>query len=821
MLLLVEDDVDHAFLVRRQMREQLAPELEIVGASTMAQATRRLLEGDVRCVMLDLSLPDAKGLEVLRAVRAAAPTVAVVVLTGTDSDELGREALALGAQDYLVKGQHGPDVVRRSVVFSMERADRQLAEQAQAALAHRLQLVLETSAEGICTLDDDGTISFANRTAVDLFGLPAEVLTGRALHDFHVCPAGECHLEQRLLSHATVDVGEQLFRSADGHVVLEVRVRPVQEIGSDIESVVCLTDVTSRRLAQDALAEREAQLVEAQQLAHLGSWEWVPDSDEVLWSDELYRVVGLDCAAVPAGRGAFAAYTALVPEGERAELALLFEGWTSTRPPVHVLHRLVRPDGQLRWLQCRASVREVPRSQAGESRLRVVGSVQDITEQKQVEDALAHQAMHDALTGLPNRVLLLDRLDRMLVDSRRETVAVLYMDIDRFKWVNDSISHAAGDELLIAVAERLAAHLRPTDTLARNGGDEFVMLCDGLVGDEMATTLAGRFERALLEPFVVEGHKFVVSMSMGLAIAAPGAEVDSESLIRDADIAMYRAKAAGGGLCEIFDEAMRDLVTRRLEIQAELHDALGRDEIKPWYQPIVDLDSGRVVGCEALARWSHPTRGLILPDVFIPHAEETGAIVELDGSILAASCRQLAGWNRARLPAEPLSLSVNVSARQLGSELLVATVRAALEDSGLDPRMLCLEVTESVIMQDVDRSAGVLAQLRELGIRTAVDDFGTGYSSLGYLLSLPVDVLKIDRSFVTDLTPAGPRVAIVRAIEALGHALGLTIIAEGVESMGEQSLLRDLGVDRVQGFLLGRAVPPEDADWALLPGGTP
>ena len=817
VLLVVEDDPDHAFLVRRRLREQLMPDLDVVHLGTAAEATRRLAQGDVRCVVLDLSLPDAKGLEAVAAVRAAAPSVPIVVLTGLDSDELGRQALQLGAQDYLVKGQHGPDAVGRSVVFALERTKRQAAEQTQALLAGRLQLVLEASAEGICMIDDHGVLSFLNRAAAELLGAKAGELLGRSLHDLHQCSTSACTLDGLLRSGELTDAGEQQFRSVDGRTcVLEVRARPLHDLGTSGGSVVNLTDVTARRHAQDALAEREAQLVEAQHLAHLGSWEWDLATDEVLWSEEMYGVTGLAGAAVPHDGRAFTAYAQLVPPPERPELALLFEGWTAARPPVEVVHRLIRPDGSLRWLQCRASLGEVAGSGPGAAALRIVGTVQDITEQKMAEDALAHQALHDALTGLPNRALLLDRLDRALADTRRSSVAVVFMDLDRFKWVNDSMSHAAGDELLVAVARRLSAVLRPSDTLARLGGDEFVLVCEQIATEDQLFGVVERLSIELERPFHIEGRELVVTTSMGVALAVAGQQVDSESLIRDADTAMYRAKENGRARCEIFDQAMRERASQRLEVQNDLRLALQRGEVKAWFQPIVELRTGRITGCEALARWEHPERGLLLPDSFIPHAEETGAIVALGGAVLVDACRQVALWNHQRPMSDALTVSVNVSARQLSSSLLVQTVSDALEKSGLAANQLCLEVTESVIMEDVEVSGAVLGRLRDIGVRTAVDDFGTGYSSLAYLLSLPVDVLKIDRSFVRVLDMGdGPAVAVVRAIAALADALGLGVLAEGVETRDQLSQLAALGVQQGQGFLWGKAVPAADATWAL------
>ncbi len=812
MLLVVEDDPDHAFLVRRQLRERLQPELEIVQLGTAAAATERLRAGDVRCVVLDLSLPDAKGLEAVRLVRSADPGVPVVVLTGLDSDEVGRQAVELGAQDYLVKGQHGADALARSVVFALERSKRQAAEQRSARAAEQLQLVLEASAEGICRIDTAGRLSFANRAAASLLGLPPEELSGRLLHDFHRCVGRDCLLAEQLRSSVEVDAGEQGFHSADGEeLVLVLRTRPVDE-GS---VVVNLADVTARRRAQDALVEREAQLVEAQRLARLGSWDWDLVSDEVVWSEEMYHVTGLSPSQVPLDGRAFAAYSDLVPPAERTELRALFAGRAPGGPTVELVHRIVRPDGEQRWVQCRATVSEALVPGVDVTPLRIVGTVQDITEQKVAEDALAHQALHDGLTGLPNRALLLDRLERALEDPRRGVVAVVFMDLDRFKWVNDSVGHSAGDDLLVGVAERLSSVLRASDTLARFGGDEFVLVCDRLTDERQLFEVVARLTSALEDAISVNGQEVVVTASMGLAVAEVGQHVEPEVLIRDADTAMYRAKDNGRARCEIFDEAMRARASQRMEVQVDLRLAIERGEITPWFQPVIDLRTGRVVGCEALARWEHPVKGLLSPDAFIPNAEETGAIVPLGSALLLESCRQVQTWNRARPPHEALSVAVNVSARQLGSPELVGTVRAALESTGLPAPLLCLEVTESVVMQDVVMSGAVLGQLRELGVRTAVDDFGTGFSSLAYLLSLPVDLLKIDRSFVRALDPgSGPAAAIVRAIAALADALGLRVLAEGVETVEQLAELDGLGVQHGQGFLWGRPVPAAEATWA-------
>ncbi|MGI8535574.1 MAG: EAL domain-containing response regulator [Mycobacteriales bacterium] len=748
VLLLIEDDPDHAFLVRRRLRDRVDLDLQVVHVVTAAAATERLRVGDVRCVVVDLPLPDARGLEAVLAIRAVAPKVPVV-LTGVASDALGREALKAGAQDYLVKGQHDSEAVGRSVVFAMERAQRQDAEQQQALLADRLHLLLEASAEGICWLDGDGACTFVNRAAAEVVGWPVEELLGRDLHDLvHDCPdGGPCALAAALRSAGTLDAGEQVFRRRDGgRRRVELRGRTVYEDRSGSSLVVNFNDVTVRVQAQVALAEREAQLVDAQRLARLGSWEWDLVTGEVCWSDEMYRLTGLHPANVPTDERAFGSYAALVPPQDASEVAQLMADWDSPREAVVVRHRLTRPDGAQRWFHCRASA-----AQEQGRPVRVLGTIQDITEQKVAEEALAHQALHDALTGLANRALLIDRLQRVLAHGHNATVAVVFLDLDRFKWVNDSLSHAAGDQLLVAVARALESALRPTDTLARFGGDEFVLLCEQVAGEDEVLDIVDRLDERLSEPFVLQGRDLTVSASMGVALAKSGTGVDAEELIRDADTAMYRAKELGRARVEMFDEQMRQRASIRLAVQHDLRLALRHGQIRAYYQPVVDLETQQVTGCEALARWEHPTRGLLGPEAFIAHAEETGLIVPVGAAVLEQACHQVARWNAGRPADDALTVSVNLSARQLSSPALVGTVAAALAHSGLPPRLLCLEITESVVMEDVAASGEVLGRLRALGVRTAVDDFGTGYSSLAYLLSLPVDLLKVDRSFVSAL----------------------------------------------------------------------
>jgi diguanylate cyclase (GGDEF)-like protein len=432
-------------------------------------------------------------------------------------------------------------------------------------------------------------------------------------------------------------------------------------------------------------------------------------------------------------------------------------------------------------------------------------SINYAIERKRAEVELAHQAMHDALTALPNRALFYDRLGQALnrVGRHSTAAAVLFLDLDRFKLINDSLGHGAGDKLLVAVAERLSNVLRGGDTAARFGGDEFVILCEDFSGGLQAIAIAERIAAELDAPFTVAGDEVFMRTSVGIALATePGAR--PEALIRDADAAMYRAKERGGGVYEVFDDQMRERAVRRMETENALHRALDRGEFVMHYQPIVQMATGALHGVEALARWEHPHRGLVMPGEFIEAAEETGLIITLGAWAFEAACRQSAAWGGLTM------MSVNLSARQCGHPELVATFGEILRRTGADPASVCLEITETALMEDVETSTATLSALKELGLTLALDDFGTGYSSLRALQHFPVDVVKIDRSFIAPIEHDPQEAAIVAAVISLSHALGLRTVAEGIETIAQVDRLRALGCDLAQGFYFAKPAPPDE-----------
>ena len=467
----------------------------------------------------------------------------------------------------------------------------------------------------------------------------------------------------------------------------------------------------------------------------------------------------------------------------------------------------VRPDGEAFWSECAVAPVVADGAEC------VVLVIKDVTERTLYLRQIEHQARFDPLTGLPNRSLLDDRLEQAIIGARRHRclLAVAYLDLDHFKRINDNLGHRTGDRLLREVAGRLQSVLRDGDTAARQGGDEFVVLLPGLEGQDQAYAVLQRVQQALMAPVIVDGHQFFVTCSMGVSLYPQDGD-DDETLLKHADIAMYQAKESGRDAIRFFTPEMNERVQDRLMLEQALRQALARDELHVAYQPQVVSATGRVVGAEALLRWTHPELGSIAPDRFIPMAEELGLIEAIGEWVLRTACLQALAWQSA---GQPLRVAVNVSVRQFRSVDFPARVAAVLEETGLDPSMLELEITESMLMGNVEAAEETLKQLKQLGLALALDDFGTGYSSFAYLQRFPIDTLKVDQTFVRGMLAGSRAVSIVTAIVAMAHSLGMRAIAEGVELPSQQRQLTELGCDELQGYFLGRPVKAEDfrAGW--------
>ena len=481
----------------------------------------------------------------------------------------------------------------------------------------------------------------------------------------------------------------------------------------------------------------------------------------------------------------------------------------SVMDPVQV--RMAHVDGSWRDVEAViTNLRDEP-SVAG-----YVANLRDISERKEAEARLVHQALHDPLTGLPNRTVILDSTERLLARSRRtfEPAAALFIDLDNFKDINDTLGHAAGDHVLQAVSKRLVATVRGSDRIGRLGGDEFVVLAEGASLGAGPELLAERLLDALRKSFRIPGFEdtpLAISASIGIA---SGDRASATDLLRDADIALYRAKAAGKDRYALFEPAMQSAVVDRLELKMDLQAAVADSQFFLLYQPVFDLQTVTMCGVEALLRWRHPTRGVVPPDDFISMLEETGLILEVGRQVLEESCRQAAEWHER---GHTLSMSVNVSTRQLENNAFVDHVRLALEDSGLVPSQLVLEITETSLMSDSEETARRLQALKQLGVLISIDDFGTGYSSLAYLRQFPVDALKIDRSFVAGMADSPQSAAIVRSLVELGHTLGLETLAEGIEDLDQLKFLRNEHCQQGQGFLFSRPIEPSAIEAFLSP----
>ncbi len=559
-------------------------------------------------------------------------------------------------------------------------------------------------------------------------------------------------------------------------------------------------EIKERERAQAALRESEERFTLAVRGANDGLWDWDLRTGQVFFSPRWKGMLGRQEDEI--GSSPEDWFDRLHPkdvERVRRDIAAHLDGQT---PHFESEYRILHKDGAYRWMLCRGlAVRD------GSNRAyRLAGSQTDITTRKATEERLLHDALHDTLTGLPNRVLFMDRLAAAVERAKHHSdllSAVLFLDLDRFKLINDSVGHILGDQMLVTSAWRVEASVRPGDTVARLGGDEFAVLVEGIKDVSDTTRIADRIQAALIMPWQIDGREMSTSASIGIALTSGGYD-RPEDLLRDADTAMYRAKALGKARYEIFATDMHRNVVEQVQMEADLRMALVRGEFRVYYQPFVSLTTGRITGAEALVRWQHPLRGVVPPGDFITLAEETGLIAPIDEWVLQTACRQAQMWRLAGFP--HLRIAVNTSARQLENPQLTQIVFRILNETGLAPTALELEITETVAMKDMDLSAKILHELAEMGVSISIDDFGNSYSSLGYLKHFPLATLKIDRSFIQDIPGDPDDTAIVNAIIALAHSLKLRVVAEGVETESQQSTLRTLSCDEMQGYLFSLPV---------------
>jgi diguanylate cyclase (GGDEF)-like protein/PAS domain S-box-containing protein len=679
----------------------------------------------------------------------------------------------------------------------------------------RYRTLFEESRDAIYITRLDGTFIDVNPAMLEMFGYTrAEMLRLNAV-ELYVETADRDDFRSEVEVHGSVREYELPLRTRSGEVLdclLSSMVRRAPN-GPVIGYQGIIHDITERKRAEIRLMESEHFTRTIITSVQQGIIVFDRELRCQVWNRFMEDVTGLLAADV-IGTDALDLLPSLREHGTDALLQRALAGQTVQSPDMVAA---MTPAGRPTWVSCVFSP-HVTRSGAT---MGVVGIVNDISERKEVEDQLVHNAFHDALTGLPNRSLFIDRLERLLRHSERHpgyVFGVAFIDLDRFKVVNDSLGHLRGDELLVAIGHRLEGSIRQGDTVARLGGDEFAILLDDVADVRDATRVADRILTDLSRPFLLAGSEVYMAASIGIALSSTGYDQPGD-ILRDADTAMYRAKLDGRCRYEVFDRDMHDTAVLTLQIETDLRRALERGEFRLHYQPIVALDDGRISGFEALIRWQHPTRGLLMPDDFVPFAEETGLIVGIGWWVLNEACRQMQLWRDRFADGVGMSISVNLSTRQFMHPDLLPQVDAVLARTGLPAPMLKLEITESVVIHHQDLVAAALVALRARGIQLCIDDFGTGYSSLSYLHAFPVDTLKIDRSFISQIGLAGSNPRLVETIIALSRNLGMETVAEGVETEEQLSVLRELGPGFAQGFYFSKAVPPADVERML--DGTP
>ncbi len=676
-------------------------------------------------------------------------------------------------------------------------AEHKLAEAALAQTNQRLLDTLESITSGFFALGCDHEFTYINQQAESLLQRSREQLLGNSI--WHSLPElrdsrfFDCY--QQAISQRVAVKFEAFFPSFGRW--LEIHAYPCVSGLS-----VYLHDISDRKRTEEALLETKERYALSILGANDGIWDWNLVTDEIYFSPRWKSMLGHTEDQV--GNSPEDWFNRIHPQDlERVQLNLALHQQGQTQH-FEQEYRIRHQNGSYRWVLSRGIA---VRDREGKA-YRMAGSLTDNTERRLAEEQLLHDAMHDPLTKLPNRTLFIDRLEQVIRFTQRRPdyqFAVLFLDLDRFKVINDSLGHLAGDQLLVELSERLLVCLRPEDTIARLGGDEFVILIDDLQGVEDATVVANRIQQMLAQPFSLNGQIVFTTASIGITLSTCQIQ-HPQDYLRNADIAMYQAKTHGGDRHALFTNVMYISAIARLQLETDLRRAIERDELRLQYQPILSLATEKLIGFEALIRWQHPIDGLVFPNKFIAVAEETGLIIPIGHWVLREACRQMQSW-LTQIPADyPLMISVNLSSKQLAHPNLIEQVDDILSETGLPPCCLKLEITESMVLENTEAAQKTLRQLKERQIQLSMDDFGTGYSSLNYLHRLPIDVLKIDRSFINEMDKSEESLELVKAIVSIAHSLKMDVVAEGIETQAQLEQLQSLGCKFGQGYLFSRPV---------------
>lgn len=678
----------------------------------------------------------------------------------------------------------------------------------QNQLKQKLELVLNTMPYGVVETDLTGKITFYNPAMVSILERAKSAIIGNQLWDFASNENSANDYRQKFLENviesATPSPLVLPCLSQDGK---EKLIETVWDFKRDAKQraygcIGVLTDITERKAHEENLKSSENLLAEAQKIAHLGSWELDLATKQLSWSEEVYRIFEIDPEECQASYEVF--IETIHPE-DREKVHEAYQSSLINNTGYDIEHRLLMKDGRIKHVNERC---ETYRDENGQP-VRSVGSVWDITEIKEAERVIIKQAHYDTLTGLPNRFLVLDRLNQLINEHSRtnQNFAVLFVDLDDFKKVNDSLGHETGDNILIDAAKRLADLVRSGDTVARLGGDEFVILLRGADTPKEIQSVINALLTAFRKPFKIENRELILTTSIGVS-TFPNDGFNASELLRNADSAMYHAKRFGRNTFSFYTKEMNEQLQKRLAIEEQLRGAIVRDEVSVVFQPQIELSTQKIVGAEALLRWNNPTLGQVAPDEFISIAEQTGAIEALGRFVLSQALDFATRWNDKYN--QQLIIAVNISPVQFRNSKLVNDIHETLQKKNFPPGLLELEITEGVLISSHTNAKKTLQELKNLGIKSSMDDFGTGYSSLNYLRKYPFHSLKIDKSFIKDITNGTDGKALVNAAIAMAHALNIAVVAEGAETLEQVKILSELNCDYAQGYHFSRPIPPKE-----------
>jgi len=707
------------------------------------------------------------------------------------------------------------DLNDRNELHVLAQKYNQMVETLQQTTVSKSYLdnILLSLTDSLIVIDLDGNINKINQATCDLLGYQENELIGQ---NIDLILTDKTTSLQNLILQKEINNYQITYHNKEGKKI------PISFSSSLLfkeknypHAIVCLArDMTEKYLSEKALRESETRYALAARAANDGLWDWDFLSNEIYFSPRWKSLLGYESEAIDNKPEEW--FKRVHPEDLDRISQAIISHLQNPIAPLEIRYQMQHKDNSYRWMLCRGIAVKDEKGKIS----RLTGSQTDITQSQIAQEKLRYQALYDGLTGLPNRSFFLDKLNQLFEQTKKDPqkrFAILFLDLDGFKKINDSLGHLAGDRLLSDFSQRCKQFLTNKATLARLGGDEFAILVENITGIEDATNLAEKLSLQLEKPFSLLERELFIRVSIGIAPWSNQYH-QVEDLLRDADTAMYQAKANGKAHYVVFEPAMYFEAVNALDLEHDLHQGIEREEFEVFYQPIVKLSNGQIVGFEALTRWQHPIKGTISPNQFIPIAEETGLILEIGISILKQACYQMKQWQAKYEVARDLTISVNLSPLQLkpspsnNSYDCLESIQKIIEETGLKPHSLKLEITESAIIESIEITNSLLEQIKALGIKVSMDDFGTGYSSLNYLNRLPIDTLKIDRSFVRELSTDSKKLSLTQTIINLSHTLGMTVIAEGIETKDQQAILRELNCEYGQGYLFSKPISSTDAE---------